>query len=85
MEVAVAPGQKLVEGQHVIKICANKSNPACAALIGGLVLQDSFRDHILQFKGNPYVVKGMRHGLNDRRQLEDGRLIQNLRLLGRMS
>ena len=76
MEVAVAREQKLAEAEHIVKICADKSNPTCAAVIGGLILEDSFKEYILQFKGNPYV-KGLRHGLNNARQLEDNRLIQN--------
>jgi len=84
MEVAVAPEQKLAEAEHIVKICVDKSNPTCAAVIGGLILEDSFKDYILQFKGNPYV-KGLRHGLNNARQLEDNRLIQNLRLLGSLN
>ena len=47
MEVAVAPEQKLAEAQHVVGICRDKGNPTCAAVIGGLVLKDSFRDYIL--------------------------------------
>ncbi|MFC1739767.1 amidohydrolase family protein [Planctomycetota bacterium] len=84
MEVAVAREQKLAEAEHIVKVCADKSNPTCAAVIGGLILEDSFKDYILQFKGNPYV-KGLRAGLNNARQLEDNRLIQNLRLLGSLN
>jgi L-fuconolactonase len=80
MEVAVAPEQKLAEAEHIVKVCEDQSNPTCAAVIGGSVLENSFKDYILQFKGNPYV-KGVRHGLNNPRQLADERLIQNLRLL----
>ncbi len=84
MEVAVAREQKLAEAEHIVKICADKSNPTCAAVIGGLILEDSFKDYILQFKGNPYV-KGLRAGLSNAGQLEDNRLIQNLRLLGSLN
>lgn len=84
MEVAVAPEQKLAEAQHVIQICADKNNPTCAAVIGGLILEDDFKDYILQFKGNSYI-KGVRHGLDAPKQLEDNRLIQNLRLLGSLN
>jgi predicted TIM-barrel fold metal-dependent hydrolase len=81
MEVAVAPEQKLTEAENIIKICRDKSNPTCAAVIGGMILEDGFKDYILRFKDNPYI-KGIRHGLNNPKQLEDDRLIQNLRLLG---
>lgn len=81
MEVAVAREQKLAEAEHIVKICADKNNPTCAAVIGGFVLESSFKDYILQFKGNSYI-KGVRHGLNNQKQLEDDQLIQNLRLLG---
>ena len=84
MEVGVASEQKLAEAKHVIKICADKSNPTCAAVIGGLVSEDGFKDYILQFNGNPYI-KGLRHGLNNTRELEDNRLIQNIRLLGSLN
>ena len=84
MEVAVVTEQKLAEAEHVVKICEDKSNPTCAAVIGGMILENSFKDYILQFKGNPYI-KGVRHGLNNPRQLEDNRLIQNLRLLGTLN
>jgi L-fuconolactonase len=84
MEVAVAPEQKLAEAKHIIQVCEDDSNPTCAAVIGGLVSEGSFEGYILQFKGNPYI-KGVRHGLNNPGQLEDGRLIKNLRLLGRLN
>ncbi len=84
MEVAVAPEQKLAEAEHIIKVCQDKSNPTCAAVIGGLILEDSFRDYILRFKGNPFI-KGIRHGLNNPAQLESNQLIQNLRLLGTLN
>jgi predicted TIM-barrel fold metal-dependent hydrolase len=84
MEVAVVPEQKLAEAKYIAKVCENRSNPTCAAVIGGLILENSFEDYILQFKGNPYI-KGVRHGLNNPRQLEDNRLIQNLRLLGSLN
>jgi len=81
MEVAVAPEQKLAEAEHIIEICQDRRNPTCAAVIGGLVLEDSFKDFISEFKKNPFI-KGVRHGLNRPGQLEDDQLIQNLRLLG---
>jgi len=84
MEVAVAHEQKLAEAEYIANVCEDDSNPTCAAVIGGLVLEDSFADYILQFKGNPYI-RGVRHGLNNPRQLEDDRLIKNLRLLGRLN
>lgn len=81
MEVAVAPDQKLAEAEYIVKVCADRSNPTCAAVIGGLILEDGFKDYIMRFKGNPYI-KGVRRALNSPGQLEDDRLIQNLRLLG---
>lgn len=81
MEIAVSSEQKLAEAKHIIKVCEDKSNPTCAAVIGGLILDDSFKDYILHFKGNPYI-KGVRYGLNHLEQFEDNRLISNLRLLG---
>jgi L-fuconolactonase len=84
MEVAVVPEQKLAEAKHIIKVCEDKSNPTCAAVIGGLILENNFKDYILQFKGNPYI-KGIRHGLNNLRQLKENQLIQNLRLLGTLN
>ena len=84
MEVAVAPEQKLAEAEYIIKVCQDDNNPTCAAVIGGLVLEDNFRDYILQFKGNPYV-KGVRHGLNNPGQLQEQRLTENLQLLGKLN
>jgi L-fuconolactonase len=84
MEVSVAGEQKPAEAEHVIKICEDKSNHTCAAVIGGLIMENSFKEYILQFKDNPYI-KGVRHGLNNPRQLEDSQLIQNLRLLGSLN
>ena len=84
MEVGVVTEQKLAEAEHIIKICEDESNPTCAAVIGGLILENSFRDYILQFKGSLYI-KGVRHGLNNPKQLEDNRLIQNLKLLGALN
>jgi L-fuconolactonase len=81
MEVAVAPEQKLAEAEHIIKVCQDEHNPTCAAVIGGLILERSFQEFILRFKGSPYI-KGVRHGLNSPAQLKDDQLIQNLRVLG---
>ncbi len=81
MEVAVAQEQKLAEARHIVTVCADTNNPTCAAVIGGMVLEDSFGDYIRRFKGSQYV-KGVRHGLNNPGQLEDERLLQNLRMLG---
>ncbi|MHC4118486.1 MAG: amidohydrolase family protein [Planctomycetota bacterium] len=83
MEVAVAPEQKLAEAEYIIEVCADKGNPTCAAVIGGLILEDGFEDYIMRFKGSPYI-KGVRHALNNPRKLEDDRLVQNLRLLSRL-
>lgn len=83
MEVAVAPEQKLAEAEYIAKVCADKGNKTCAAVIGGLILKDGFNEYISRFKGSPYI-KGVRHGLNKAGQLEDDRLIENLRLLGRL-
>ena len=84
MEVAVAPEQKLAEAEYIVKVCADKSNPTCAAVIGGLILEDGFEEYITRFKGSPYI-KGVRHGLNKPGQLEDDHLIRNLRLLGSLN
>ena len=84
MEVAVAPEQKLAEAEHIVEVCADKSNPTCAAVIGGLILEDGFKDYIMRFKGSPYI-KGVRRALNNPGQFEDDRLIQNLRLLGSLN
>jgi L-fuconolactonase len=80
MEVAVAPEQKLAEAEYIVEVCADKGNPTCAAVIGGLILEDGFKDYIMRFKGNPYI-KGVRRALSSPRHFEDARLIQNLRLL----
>lgn len=84
MEVAVASDQKLAEAEYIIKICEDVNNPVHAAVIGGLILDNSFQDYILQFKGNPFI-KGVRHGLNNPAQLEGDRLIHNLQLLGSLN
>jgi L-fuconolactonase len=84
MEVAVAPEQKLAEAEHIVEVCADKSNPTCAAVIGGLILEDGFKDYIMRFASSPYI-KGVRYALNNPRQFEDDRLIQNLRLLGSLN
>ena len=84
MEVAVTNQQKLKEAEHIIKVCQDKTNPTCAAVIGGLILENSFKNYILKFKNNPYI-KGIRHGLNNSRKLKENQLIQNLRLLGSLN
>ena len=84
MEVAVAREQKPAEAEYIIEVCADRSNPTCAAVIGGLILEDGFEEYVTRFKGNPYV-KGVRHPLNNPRQYKDDRLIRNLRLLGRLN
>lgn len=84
MEVAMAPEQQLAEAKHIIKVCEDKSNPTCAAVIGGQILNESFKDYILQFKDNPYI-KGVRHSLYNPSQLKNKQLIKNLRLLGTLN
>ena len=81
MEVAVAPEQKLAEAEYIVKVCADRSNPTCAAVIGGLILQEGFEEYVKRFEGSPYV-KGVRHALNNPGELQDDRLIKNLKLLG---
>ena len=81
MEVAVAREQKAAEAEYIIEVCADRSNPTCAAVIGGLILEDGFEEYVTRFKGNPYI-KGVRHPLNNPGQFEDNHLIRNLRLLG---
>jgi len=84
MEVAVAREQKQAEAEHIVTVCADKTNPTCGAVIGGLILEDGFSEYIGRFKGSPYI-KGVRHALNSTEQLADGRLVQHLRLLGRLN
>ncbi|MHC4171037.1 MAG: amidohydrolase family protein, partial [Planctomycetota bacterium] len=84
MEVAVAPDQKLAEAEYIIEVCADKSNPTCAAVIGGLILEAGFEEYVTRFKGNPYI-KGVRHALNKPAQLKDDRLDRNLHLLGSLN
>ena len=84
MEVAVAPEQKVSEAEYILDVCADKSNPTCAAVIGGLILDDGFEEYISHFKGNPYI-KGVRHALNKPAQLEDGRFARRLQLLGSLN
>ena len=84
MEVAVAPEQKLAEAEYIVKVCADRGNPTCAAVIGGLIMEDGFKDYIMRFAGSPYI-KGVRRALNNPGQLEDDRLIQNVRLLGSLN
>ncbi|HEC02193.1 MAG TPA: amidohydrolase [Phycisphaerales bacterium] len=84
MEVAVAREQKLAEAEYIAKVCADKNNPTCAAVIGGLILEESFEEYITRFKGSPHI-KGVRHALNKPAQFEDGRLIRHLRLLSRLN
>jgi predicted TIM-barrel fold metal-dependent hydrolase len=84
MEVAVAPDQKLAEAEYILEVCADKSNPTCAAVLGGLILEDGFEEYITRFKGNPYI-KGVRHALNKPAQLEDVSVARRLRLLSSLN
>lgn len=84
MEVAVVSEQQLAEAEYIINVCKDKGNPTCAAVIGGPILDNRFEDYILRFRGSPYI-KGVRHGLNNPKQLKDDQLIQNLRLLATLN
>jgi predicted TIM-barrel fold metal-dependent hydrolase len=84
MEVALSPEQQAAEAHHIIKVCEDKSNRTCAAVIGGQILSESFKDYIHPFKDNPYI-KGVRHNLYDPSQLNNKQLIENLRLLGALN
>ena len=53
MEVAVVPEQQSAEAEYILKVCEDKSNPTCAAVIGGSILDSRFKNYILRFEGSP--------------------------------
>ncbi len=63
MEVDVAPDQKVAEAEHVLKLCDDPQNLTVAAVIGGRIASDGFKDYVVKFKDEPRV-KGMRQVMN---------------------
>jgi len=87
MEVAVEASQKAAEADYIIDLCKTPNCITRAAVIGGLVASDGFRDYILRYKGNPYI-KGLREILRPGQgkkcvEISDA-LVAGVRLLGEL-
>ena len=83
MEVAVDPRQQAAEAEHVIQLCQRSDNPTCAAVIGGRLDSDQFRQYITRFKDSRYV-KGVRHSLSEPRRCLEKTFLAGIRLLGKL-
>jgi len=83
MEVDVAPDQKAAEAEQIIELCRRKDSPTVAAVIGGRVASDGFKDYITRFKGSPYV-KGVRQIVGKPGQCLEEPFVKGIRLLGEL-
>ena len=85
MEVAVRPDQHAAEAEHVIGLCRRKEAPTCAAVIGGRVEAEGFKEYITRFSKAP-EVKGVRQWLPQLQagSPEEKRFVAGLRLLGKL-
>jgi predicted TIM-barrel fold metal-dependent hydrolase len=81
MEVAVPPGQRLEEAEYAIGLCQEPQSLTCAAVIAGQPGKDDFEPYIRRFKDSPYI-KGVRGSFTSAEQMNDKKVIRNLRLLG---
>jgi len=83
MEVAVDPNQLLSEAEHVIRLCARRDNPTCAAVIGGRPAAEDFGQYMARFRNSPYV-KGIRQILSAPEECLQRPFIAGVRLLGEL-
>jgi predicted TIM-barrel fold metal-dependent hydrolase len=60
MEVEVVPEQFDAEADWVIDLCRQGKSPTIAAVIGGRLQSDDFKNYITRFKGDP-IIKGIRN------------------------
>jgi L-fuconolactonase len=81
MEVAVPPGQRREEAEYVIGLCREPQSLTCAAVIAGQPGEDDFEPYIRGFKDSPYI-KGVRGSFASVEQVNDKKVIRDLRLLG---
>jgi len=83
MEVAMPADQRLQEAEYVTELCKDPNSLTCAAVIAGSPAEDGFEQYIVRFKGNSYI-KGVRGAFSSAKQMSDGQVIKNLRLLGEL-
>jgi predicted TIM-barrel fold metal-dependent hydrolase len=63
MEVDVDPAQQQAEADFVIATCKQPDSAMVAGVVSGRPAADSFRGHVEQFKGSPFI-KGIRQVLH---------------------
>jgi len=83
MEVAMPPEQRLQEAEYVTGLCKDPNSLTRAAVIAGSPAEDGFEAYINRFKGHPYI-KGIRGAFSSAKQMSDGQVVKNLRLLGEL-
>jgi L-fuconolactonase len=81
MEVAVPPGQRREEAEYAIELCQGPQSLTRAAVIAGQPGDDDFEQYIRRFKDSPYI-KGIRGSFASVGQMDDKKVIRDLRLLG---
>lgn len=83
MEVGVPASLKKKEVEWVLKICEDPDNPTVAAVISADPSQQDFGSYMTGFEGNPYL-KGIRYSLRGTDKKIPARIINNVRLLGKL-
>ncbi len=83
MEVAMPAEQRVQEAEYIIELCRDPNGPTCAAVIAGSPAEDGFELYIRRFKDNA-CIKGVRASFSSAKQMSDGQVVKNLRLLGEL-
>jgi L-fuconolactonase len=83
MEVAVPPGQRREEAEYAIGLCQEPRSLTCAAVIAGQPGEDDFEAYLRRFQDSPYI-KGVRGGFASVGQMDDKKVIRDLRWLGEL-
>lgn len=87
MEIDVAPKDHGDEAEHAIALSRSGEHPTVAAVISGRPAEESFRPHVLRFKGSRWI-KGVRQILNPpsapRGLCLQATFVASMRLLGEL-
>lgn len=83
MEVAVPPASRNKEAHYAIEVCRDPSGPTVAAVIAGDPTGNDFPAYIRQFEGSAYI-KGIRYFFANKESIVTPRVIENIRLLGKL-
>jgi predicted TIM-barrel fold metal-dependent hydrolase len=83
MEVGAPPEIRKVEAEWALGLCRKPDNPIVAAVIATDPFDKEFVAYMQGFEGNAYL-KGIRHFFSSGSEMTETRVIENIRLLGKL-